>query len=587
MRSLLRPAALLSLALAAIACDCDGGIQKVDPALSVDTESLDFGLVGVGDARSQTVRLSALSSADVEITVTFEEPDGPFSLETTAPSFVPGRGEVELSIVLAPGSVDVFVGTLRIESNDPRQRVHRIALSGEGKSPETKVAPESLSLSAVACPPGAQSARCSDTQSVTVENVGLVDLLLRHVELRGEGGAAAPANLTLDAPATARLAPGDSRPIAVRWKPSDSQTPGGQPQDYAATLVLETNDPLHERVEIPVVARAEPNAAPSACIQVLEVTRRVYELDQNGRPQTVVRAVPVGEYVDPSRPGALQVKPNMTVALTSRRLDPAEESANPCTVDPEGETLARGLTYSWTLTEKPGESRANLSPTAGAQTTFEIDAAGSYEVTFVVTDSLGLTGFQTVRLNAVPNDDLFVQLTWDGEDATAVDLDLHVVVDAGPDVPGPGSLFCEQDVFFYNPSPEWFEPWAMQPNKPENDPRFLRDDQGGKGRLESTTLAVAPGGSRYRVFVHYYDSVLDPPPAVLPKLKVRVRGQEDVVELEASAPLAAPNEVWGGALIEFPEDETGAERPSVTALQERSTAEFSQITRPLPPCSVL
>lgn len=578
MRSLLRRAALLSLALAVIACDCDGGIQKVDPALAIDTESLDFGLVGVGDALSQTVRLSALTSADVEISVTFEEADGPFSLDTAAPTFVPGRGEVELSIVLAPVSVDVFVGTLRIESNDPRQRVHRVALSGEGKSPEMRVAPESLSLSAVACPPGAQSARCSDTQSVTVENVGLVDLLLRNVELRGEGGAAAPANLTLDAPPNARLVPGDRRAIAVRWKPSDSQTPGGQPRSYAAALVLETNDPLNERVEIPVVARAEPNAAPSACIEVLQVMRREYELDSNGRPKSVEREVPASEYVDPSRPGELQVKPNMTVTLTSQ----------PCTLDPEGETLGKGLTYSWTLLDKPDESRASLSPAGGAQTTFEIDAAGSYAVTFVVTDSLGLTGAQTMRLNAVPDDDLFVQLSWDGwdsENATAVDLDLHLVVDAGPGVPGPGALFCEQDVFFYNPSPAWFEPWAMLPNKLENDPRFLRDDQGGKGRLESTTLAVAPGGSRYRVLVHYYDTVLDPPPAVLPKLKVRVRGQDEVIELEASAPLTAPNEVWGGALIEFPA--AGAEKPTVTALQERSTAEFSQITRPLPPCSVL
>ena len=248
--------------------------------------------------------------------------------------------------------------------------------------------------------------------------------------------------------------------------------------------------------------------------------------------------------------------------MSSRRQDPAEEQNNPCTFDPEGDDVS----HQWSVSDRPVQSRARMTPDGAVESTFEVDAVGAYEVTLAVRDRLQLAGLARLEVNAIPRDDLFVQLSWDAPESTPVDLDLHLLADAGQRIDGTevtessaATLFCEQDTFAFNPSPNLFDQASVL-----DDPRFLRDDQGTAGRLESTSLVVAPPGSEFRVAVHQWEGDAE----AAPSLSIRVKGRSFLFSPET--PLTGKGQVWVGAAIVFPE---GDEEPYAIELDGRLTME--------------
>lgn len=556
MRASVRSFVVVSLLLAA-ACSCGEKVQTVEPSVGELPDELPFGLVAVGDSLSQTVQVQALTTAELTLSAVIEEAGGPFTLEAQPPPFVEGKGTVELSIRFTPPAVDTYAGTLVITTNDPdrARAVKRIVLSGTGKSPQISVTPSHLDLTAIACPPTARSPRCVDEQAVTIENVGEVRLSLDKVEVVAETGGRLPTGLALARlVSTSALEPGEKLDVAVRWKPSVADVPGPEAKDFKATLVIPSNDPANAKLEVPLAAHADPNHAPGACAQVLEVTKRAYTVQSDGTVKVSNVSVPAIQYTcasaaDQCVPGEIQVRPGMTVKLTSAGVDSAGQ---PCTVDPEGDALS----YSWSLASRPDESRANPSPDAQAATAIEIDAVGKYTVTLVARDSLLLAGTAQLVLNAIPRDDISVQLAW--QDASGVDLDLHLLADAGPGVTDPARLFCVNDAFFFNPAPNWFET-----TNPLDDPRLLRDDQGTAGQLESLGLQAAPAGSRYRVVVHEYDRGSGPA-SVTPKVSIRLKGAV-FGPYTPAAPLTGTDDAWVAAEIVFP---ANGSAPTASPLQQ-------------------
>jgi hypothetical protein len=549
--------AVLALLVAA-ACDCGAKVQKIDPAVGPMEEALDFGLVAVGDTAVLSLSVSAVTAAELTLAARVEDDGRAFALDATPPALIAGDGSVEVAVRFSPPAVDTYAGTLVITTSDPdpAKATHRVVLSGSGKSPQIAVVPGQLSLDAIACPATARSERCTDQKSVTVENVGEVRLRLDKVEVVPDAaGGRVPAGLALaKLVSTTALEPGEKLEVAVRWKPAVADVPGPEARDFAAKLVVPSNDPAKPRVEVPIAARAQPNQPPAACAQVAKVTKRVYRRNEaTGEVTQTTACVPPADYGCAAVPGdaclaaacapaEAAVRPGMTVTLVA---------GDACTSDPEGEVLS----YAWSISSKPVESRASPSPDLRAETVVELDAVGRYEVALTVRDSLQLAATSKVVLNAVPRDDIAVQLAW--QDATGADLDLHLLADEGPETPSHARLFCRQDCFFFNPAPNWFLQAEVG-----DDPRLLRDDQGTAGQLESTSLVAAPAGSRYRVVVHEYNRGSGPA-QVTPKVTVRLEGRE-FGPFSPVVPLSGTDDAWVAAEIVFPAD---GSTPSVTASQ--------------------
>lgn len=538
------------------ACECGEGVRKVGPELGLNDASIDFGLVAVGDSALQVLRLNALTSADIELTLTLDDnEEGAFSFPLAAPTLVPGSGFVDVRLAFTPPDAQVFAATLDIVTDDPdpsRGR-RRVLLSGEGKRPQLSVTGGPVELSAIACGPTTTSDLCTDTGAVTLENVGLVPLTLGEVALVAKAGGALAPNLSLTKQVSrARLAPGEKLDVPLRWQPDDTQAQADENARYEALLRIPSNDTEQPVVDVPVSAHAFPNRAPEACIEVIGMTRNEYQ-PGTSQPQPV--PVPVEEWELEEAPGVLQVRPGYRVTLSP---GPAAGTQGACTFDPEGDSLMPV----WNLS-RPAKSTATMIPQAPVSSAFVVDAEGEYEVSMSVQDSLGQAAVARLAVNAIPLDDVFVQLSWD----SAADLDLHLLTDGGPTIDvdevagsyAPASLFCLQDTFFQNPNPNLFDERLAI-----DDPRLLRDDQGSAGRLESISLVKAPPGSRFRVAVHYFAGT---EPA-LPTLTLHLRGKAfGPFTVDAAEPLSQPGDAWVAADIAFPA--SGDPSPTVNPLHER------------------
>ncbi len=92
------------------------------------------------------------------------------------------------------------------------------------------------------------------------------------------------------------------------------------------------------------------------------------------------------------------------------------------------------LNYEWTLLTRPTNSQTRLTPnTTVAQPKLWLDLAGDYEIELIVYDAKGiqLCAPFTVKVHAVPSQEIHIQLTWfaptvpDPKSGNGTDMDLH------------------------------------------------------------------------------------------------------------------------------------------------------------------
>ena len=493
--------------MAAMGCsDCDPAFTRLAPKIEVDvcaTEYvrdcfLDFGEVPVSYERTLDVIINNPTSIDLFITAVEYSPD-------TDPAFQPIQGAPEMVLAGASAALPVSFrpavesqvsGTLNIYSDAVNMGADEpvvIQLSGSGNDlgqPDIEISPPQCAFGDVGV--GA-TAFCD----LSVANRGQLDLIIDEV------GFEAGTDLDIFQPASVLPVP-VYLPSQAGVTVSIACTPGDA-TSFGGTLYFNSNDPDSGHAQVPLSCTGA--AVPTAVARVKSI---------NGEDVT-------GE--------VQQVAPLDDVVLTG-----AESQVG---------TPGRSIVgYAWTLQSAPSDSTVVLTSPGLVETAFSfmssggerrgLDVAGTYVVRLVVTDSEGLDSSNDARvtLNAVPGEELHVQLTWDHSEA---DVDLHLIRNNG-------QPYTDDDCYYANCKGASGLDWGGGDVNPHLDV----DDINGFGP-ENINIA-RPNAGVYRVAVHYYSAHSTLIEAGI-NVKIFVQGG---LRAEYTRMFTACNQFWDVADVEWP-----------------------------------
>jgi len=211
-----------------VPADCPQNRHTVLLSYTEERQALDFGTVEVGTSTelsfvilntgTETLQLTSISSDAAEFTVS-----------PTAASIDRGRSE-EVTVSFAPAGTGAFAATLTLASNDPDRPALSIQLSGEGGTSRIDVTPAQLDF-------GDVDIGQSGDLLLTIENTGALPLEVSSISGDLPEFAASATSLT--------VAPLSSESIVVTFTPSTTGP-------LAATLSIESNDPVSPLIEVPL-----------------------------------------------------------------------------------------------------------------------------------------------------------------------------------------------------------------------------------------------------------------------------------------------------------------------------------------------
>ncbi len=195
------------------------------------------------------------------------------------------------------------------------------------------------------------------------------------------------------------------------------------------------------------------------------------------------------------------------------------------------------LTYRWKIIRRPPGSTAVMLNTKIAKPKWFVDIAGVYELRLEVRNKAGVWDPtpDTVVVEAIPDKEFYVQLTWD----QSSDLDLHLIK------PGFTVFDSPEDACFCNKNPRWYGQTAQNPS-------LDWDVISGYG--PETTTIKSPAASTWRVQVHYYGvggaaSCGGPCPNSEATLRYYVLGVEVFSQTRM---LTEQGDVWEASSVEWP-----------------------------------
>ena len=467
--------AILAAGLAA--CSSETTIVSYEPVIAVRPSALDFGEVVAGESAILELAVANSGNADLvaDLSLSGEDPDA-FSLpaELAHVELAPDASVV-VPVTFAPGEFRPYGAVLALTNNDVDQAVVPVVLTGIGRvpyAPDIAIEPD---------PPidfGTVAVGEDATRFFEVRNLGDADLTLGTITQTGAGAF----HLDQDYSGVV-IAPGQARPVVLTYTPFQGGGDSGE-------VRIPSDDP--DEPEVVVALRANGGG----------------DADY---PEAVIDC-----------PGRVDLVGPVTV-----HLDGSGSS------DPHGQAR----TWAWSIARRPSaaDPDARPEPTDAPATDVRLEVAGIWEVQLVVTNEDGVSSVPTkCVLEAVPKDDLHVELSWGGPTS---DLDLHLAEGEAPlfDVPG--------DTSFCDPHPAWGEAGEA------DDPRLDLDDDEGYG--PENINVPSPADGTYAVRVHLFDDVDDG--AVTARVTVWAYGEE----VWSGSRVMGRNEVWEVGRVNWPDGTFG------------------------------
>lgn len=425
-------------------------IRELSPSIAVFPDSLEFGQVG--PPREETLELLVSNVGDADLAVTGDlQGDDPLQLvDGPIDAVVSPHEDLTVPVRFAPPTFRTYAGRIVLHTDDALHPAVTIPIHGEGVDlplPDLQVEPGRAVTADV-------EVGSSDLMMFDIVNEGDDDLEIGAASLLGAGVF----TLSVD-PSGTRIAPSQRTTVLVTYAP---QSAGGD----LGQLQLPSNDP-----DEPVVT--------------------VLLIGNGGGPDLD----PPVAVIDPC-PAVVQLTGPETVHLSgASSYDPGE---------------LYPLRYQWSVTRRPDGSDVDvpLDPDDARDADLYVDVAGPWEASLVVWNLLDVPSARTVcAFDALPDDDLHVELSWDTPTA---DVDLHLLRGGAElfDVPG--------DCDYCNKNPSWGAAGD------DDDPRLDIDDRGGYGPENINILH--PAADDYTVAVHYFAHNSDGP--VQATVKVWLNGEE-------------------------------------------------------------
>ncbi len=199
--------------------------RSVAPAFCLDSASVDFGTVGIGEFADRTLALKSCGEVPVQVdALLIDGANSEFSVLNPLAAAVTlnPNDEIQVQLRYAPTDGGIDNGRLRIESSLPDGFVN---LVGRAAACDLDLLPRSINFGGLA------SGR-SLTRTVLISNIGAADCVVSNALINGNGSftiASGPAR-----PFT--IAAGGAEEIDVQYSPSGAGA-------HQATLDITSNDP--------------------------------------------------------------------------------------------------------------------------------------------------------------------------------------------------------------------------------------------------------------------------------------------------------------------------------------------------------
>lgn len=426
-----------ALLLLLAGCQQEFEPKTIYPILSVSPSSLDFGEVvaneGVGELE---LFLSNAGPTGLNIdSLTFSDPAFSYTLPEGEDLELEPDESVTATVSFAPTAVAPYEASLVITSNDenPEQTFPVLGTGRPPYAPDIELRVDGVAANTLDF--GVAAAGENKYRFFEIWNVGDAELQLFSVVRAGAG------TFDLDDPSGLTIAPGGVTTLLVTYTSLTGEGDEG-------TIDLPSNDP-----------------------------------DEGMPGQSVMSLVANGGGVQ-DYPEAVVLCPE-TIAF-----------AQPVTVTLDGsastDPFGGALTYAWEMVQMPAgvDADRTVSPTDAPLTELLIDTAGTWEVQLTVTSELGVPSVPAkCTIEAVPIDNLHVELTWNGGTS---DLDLHLALEGTEFFTVPG------EVSWCNPVEDWGVPGLT-----DDDGHISIDDNLGFG--PETAGVKLPADGSYRVRVHAFD----------------------------------------------------------------------------------
>lgn len=462
----MRPLSTL-LALLAACSPPETSIRTLSPEIAVAPEEVLFEPTVVLFSSVGEVFVTNAGQAELEVTLTLDDPAGVFEVAEAELLLEPDTTE-PVGILFTPTNFLDYEGYLILDSNDEERPQVQVKLVGTGvDAPMPDIELDQLTLDF-----GEVAQGSTGLLFFEIRNVGDAPLQLDTLDQTGSGAFVLQSD-----PSGAIIAPGDDLPVIVMYAPTSEGGDNGR-------IRFPSNDPDEPEVELLLLGNGGGDLAyPEA----------VLDCPGQASPPTFVTLDGSGSF------------------------------------DPEGH---EPLTYDWRIAGAPANSVvAQFTNPTQPVTDLFLDAAGPYTIELQVTNAIGTRSAPArCDLLAIPEDDIHIELTWDGTNA---DLDLHLVENDSALFEMPG------DCTWCNRAPAW---GAAGGN---DDPRLDIDDRGGLG--PENINVYRPSDGRYHVWVHYFDDHGDF------DVTARVKIWLDGVEVWSGSQVMARNEMWEVGQVNWPE----------------------------------